>query len=67
MPKTAAAASDPATAHLVGPADTLTSWFGDDRRVIMYPCNDNQWLNFVCIHPDTETHSAPNAGETTGE
>lgn len=37
-------------------------WFGSDRRVVLYPCNDNELLNFVCIHPDTESHATPSDG-----
>lgn len=28
----------------------------------MYPCNDNELLNFVCIHPDSESHATPTDG-----
>ncbi len=58
------AETNPETAPLVDPSDTLTTWFGDDRRVVMYPCNDNEWLNFVCIHPDTESQTNLTAGKT---
>jgi hypothetical protein len=29
----------------------------------MYPCNDNQLLNFVCIHPDAESQANPGDGK----
>ncbi|KAH6853737.1 hypothetical protein B0I37DRAFT_14218 [Chaetomium sp. MPI-CAGE-AT-0009] len=51
------ARSDPSTAPLVRKPDTLTIWFADDRRVVMYPCQNNELLNFVCIHPDTESQT----------
>ncbi|KAK3328902.1 hypothetical protein B0H66DRAFT_6119 [Apodospora peruviana] len=51
------AESDPITAPLVQKKGTLMMWCGDDRRIVMYPCNDNQLLNVVCIHPDTESHA----------
>ncbi|KAK1781826.1 FAD/NAD(P)-binding domain-containing protein [Copromyces sp. CBS 386.78] len=51
------AEADPVTAPLVEHHNTLRLWFGDDRRIVMYPCNDNKLLNFVCIHPDTESHA----------
>lgn len=51
------AESDPITAPLVEHHNTLRLWFGDDRRIVMYPCNNNELLNFVCIHPDTESHA----------
>jgi len=27
----------------------------DDRKVVVYPCQNNELLNFICIHPDAET------------
>ncbi|KAF6813339.1 FAD binding domain protein [Colletotrichum sojae] len=53
----AAVESDPVTAPLVEKKNQLSIWFGADRRLVVYPCNDNQLLNFVCIHPDTESHA----------
>ena len=32
-------------------------WYGDDRRLVMYPCNDNTIMNFVGIHPSELTAS----------
>jgi hypothetical protein len=58
------AESDPTLAPLISPKDTFTLWFADDRRVVMYPCHNNEWLNFVCIHPDTESRTAPTDGKT---
>ncbi|KAK3940044.1 hypothetical protein QBC46DRAFT_459220 [Diplogelasinospora grovesii] len=53
----AVAEADPVLAPVVAHKNALFMWYGDDRRVVMYPCNDNQLLNFVCIHPDTESHA----------
>ena len=39
------------TEHLVARKGYLTFWYGDDRRLVMYPCNDNTMMNFVAIHP----------------
>ncbi|KUI65822.1 3-hydroxybenzoate 6-hydroxylase 1 [Cytospora mali] len=50
---------DPVTKSIVEDLSSLGMWYGSDRRIVMYPCNDNQLLNFVCIHPDTESHDAP--------
>ncbi len=50
------AMADQATAHLAMRDGALMMWFGPEKRVVMYPCNDNSLLNFVCIHPDTESH-----------
>ncbi|KAI1430025.1 hypothetical protein F5Y12DRAFT_781623 [Xylaria sp. FL1777] len=51
------ALEDPLTAPLVEKDNVLTIWYGADRRVVMYPCNHNETLNFVCIHPDSESHA----------
>ena len=58
------AEADNLTAPLVQYPNALSMWYGDDRRVVMYPCNDNQLLNFVCIHPDSESHASKSDGET---
>lgn len=26
---------------------------GPDRRIVVYPCSSWDWMNFVCIYPDT--------------
>ncbi|KAI1356335.1 hypothetical protein F5Y01DRAFT_323784 [Xylaria sp. FL0043] len=51
------AIEDPLTAPLVEKDNVLTMWYGADRRVVVYPCNNNETLNFVCIHPDSESHA----------
>ncbi|KAK7432709.1 hypothetical protein QQZ08_000568 [Neonectria magnoliae] len=51
------AADDPETRPIVETDNCLSIWYGSDRRVVIYPCNNNEMLNFVCIHPDTESHS----------
>jgi len=56
------AESDPVTAPLVARRNTLILWFGDDRRIVMYPCRNNELLNFVCIHPDPESHATEGDG-----
>lgn len=33
----------------------MDMWDAPDRRVVIYPCSDNELLNFVCIHPDSIT------------
>lgn len=53
---------DPVTAPLIDKHNQLGIWFGTDRRIVIYPCNDNQLLNFVCIHPDTESHATASDG-----
>ena len=51
------ALEDPKVAKFCENDAELAIWYGDDRRVVMYPCNDNELLNFVCIHPEGESHS----------
>lgn len=43
--------ANPETEHLVARQGYVTMWYGDDRRLVMYPCNDNTMMNFVAIHP----------------
>jgi hypothetical protein len=50
--------TDPITAPLIATPNALAMWFGSDRRVVMYPCNDNELLNFVCIHPEAESQGS---------
>lgn len=46
-----AALEDPQTAKFAERYGELIIWYGADRRVVMYPCANNELLNFVCIHP----------------
>lgn len=57
------ALDDPVTKPLVDAENKLSMWYSDDRRVVMYPCNHNETLNFVAIHPDTESHATASAGQ----
>ncbi len=61
------AKADPITAPLVDHKNTLVIWYSADRRIVMYPCNNNTLLNFVCIHPDSESHAARSDGENSHE
>ncbi|GAB1310403.1 FAD/NAD(P)-binding domain-containing protein [Madurella fahalii] len=56
IPRSIAEADDTA-APLVKPLNALTLWYGDDRRVVMYLCQNNQLLNIICIHPEAESHA----------
>jgi 2-polyprenyl-6-methoxyphenol hydroxylase-like FAD-dependent oxidoreductase len=49
------ALADPAVAKICENDAELAIWYGDDRRVVMYPCDNNELLNFVCIHPEGES------------
>lgn len=54
---TEALRSDPTTAPLLEKEGYLTMWIGDDRRMVMYPCNSGKMMNFVAIHPSRESAS----------
>ncbi|KAJ4120091.1 hypothetical protein NW768_010374 [Fusarium equiseti] len=43
----------------------MTMWMGDDRRLIMYPCSNNTFMNFVAIHP-SELSAGANKGAGWG-
>lgn len=46
-----AALDDPKTAKFAEKQGELVIWYDVDRRIVMYPCANNELLNFVCIHP----------------
>ncbi|EXJ86104.1 salicylate hydroxylase [Capronia coronata CBS 617.96] len=50
-----AAAENPVTSKFCNKPGELVAIFAPDRRVVVYPTNDNQELNFVCIHPSALT------------
>ncbi|PYI05107.1 FAD/NAD(P)-binding domain-containing protein [Aspergillus sclerotiicarbonarius CBS 121057] len=47
--------ANPETAALVQKEGELQFWDGQYRRLVIYPCRNNTELNFVCLHPDTES------------
>jgi len=49
------ALADPEGSKLCQKENELAIIYGADRRVVMYPCENNELLNFVCIHPETES------------
>ena len=60
------ARQDPVTAPLVAEMGEARMWYAVDRRIIMYPTSDNQILNFVGIHPMSETLSQQDDSEAWG-
>lgn len=52
------ALDDPVTRKFAERHGELIIWYGKDRRVVMYPCQHNELLNFVCIHPTGESEPA---------
>ena len=53
-----AALDDPATSKFVQEPGELSIWYSDDRRIVMYPTSNNELLNFVCIHPESESDAS---------
>ncbi|EPE34794.1 FAD/NAD(P)-binding protein [Glarea lozoyensis ATCC 20868] len=53
-----AALSVAGSSAIMEESNQLSMWFLSDRRVVMYPCNDNELLNFVCIHPEHESQGS---------
>jgi hypothetical protein len=49
--------TDPITEPLFKNLGRMAVWQGEDRRIVMYPCNDDRLINFVAIHPSVETGS----------
>jgi hypothetical protein len=41
----------PATRQLVSKPGYMTFWYANDRRLVMYPCDDNTTMNFIAMHP----------------
>jgi hypothetical protein len=52
------AREDPDVDKWVDREAEMQMWIGPDRRMVMYPCRNNELLNFVCIHPDSETNAS---------
>lgn len=60
-----AALEDPETSRFVERQGELCIWYDTDRRIVMYPTSHNTVLNFVLIHPESE--SADEADESWGQ
>ncbi|KAF4151399.1 hypothetical protein CNMCM6936_002348 [Aspergillus lentulus] len=54
MPRQAAL-DDSETRELAQDRGVIDVWDSPDRRVVIYPCQNNEILNFVCLHPSTMT------------
>ncbi|KAF7528389.1 hypothetical protein G7054_g10167 [Neopestalotiopsis clavispora] len=50
--------ANPITAHFVEKPGDFQVWEGKHRRLVIYPCRHNTELNFVCLHPDTESQNS---------
>ena len=54
----ALAAEDPVTAKFCEKPGLLVITYAEDRRLVFYPTNNNEELNFVCIHPSNESSAS---------
>lgn len=61
-----AAQEDPLTSKFVQKSGELIIWYGSDRRVVVYPTTNNELLNFVCIHPDSNSEAGDDTWNTRG-
>ena len=50
--------SDPKTAKFMEKDGILNMCYGQNRRMAVYPTSDNTLLNFVAIHPESESEHA---------
>ena len=48
---------NPATKQFVSEEGTLYIVFGEDRRIVWYPCVNNTVINFLLMHPSRETRT----------
>lgn len=51
------ALDDPITRELCKKTGVFTVVVGSDRRIVMYPTSNNTLLNFLAIHPDSESQA----------
>lgn len=58
--------ADPLTKKFAEKNGELIMAIGDDRKIVVYPCHDNTLLNFVCIHPESETAAPDDCKRSCG-
>lgn len=46
------AIDDPETSKLVEEYNSMSMWYLEDMKIVMYSTSNNKLLNFVCIHPE---------------
>lgn len=49
--------TDPTTKSTFQVMNTFTVWAGEDRKLVCYPCDANETMNFVAIHPAKLSHA----------
>ena len=55
--------SNPLTKDLADRKGYMTFWYANDRRVVMYPCNNNTVMNCLAIYP---SQLSKNVASTSG-
>ncbi|KAK0933176.1 hypothetical protein LTR29_015252 [Friedmanniomyces endolithicus] len=63
----ALAMSDPVTRPLIEPEGVMNSWYGPDRKIVLYPTSGNTLLNFVCIHPASASGDSDDYNKTASK
>ena len=64
LPRSTALA-DPVTAKLASSLGICDIWYGADRKLVLYPTDDNALWNFVAVHP-ASLSSASTGYKTSG-
>ncbi|PNS17299.1 Zinc finger protein rsv2 [Sphaceloma murrayae] len=49
--------ADPVSKEVLSPTGFLTMALAEDRRLVWYPCVNNTMMNFLLIHPSSESRS----------
>ncbi|KAK5709899.1 hypothetical protein LTR17_019345 [Elasticomyces elasticus] len=63
----AVALADPTTRRLVEGEGVMVSWYGTDRKIVLYPTSNNTLLNFVCIHPASMSEDSDDYNKTASK
>ncbi|KAK6415152.1 hypothetical protein LTR81_011097 [Elasticomyces elasticus] len=63
----AVALADPTTRRLVEGEGVMVSWYGTDRKIVLYPTSNNTLLNFVCIHPASMSGDSDDYNKTASK
>ena len=56
--------ADPVTRPLVEEEGTMISWYGSNRKIVLYPTSFNKLLNFGCIHPAASSEDSDDYNKT---
>ncbi|KAK0255781.1 hypothetical protein LTS00_018282, partial [Friedmanniomyces endolithicus] len=45
----------------------MNSWYGPDRKIVLYPTSGNTLLNFVCLHPGSASEDSDDYNKTASK